>query len=86
MSRQIPTVLVTGASGFVATELIRQLLVKGYNVRGTVRSLADAGKVEHLQRLGEALPGQLELREANLLVEGSFDDVVTGCTHVFHTA
>ncbi len=70
----------------MATELIRQLLVKGYNVRGTVRSLADAGKVSHLQKLGEALPGLLELKEADLLVDGSFDDVVTGCTYVFHTA
>ena len=31
-------VLVTGASGFIATWLIRTLLEKGYAVRGTVRS------------------------------------------------
>ena len=31
-------VLVTGASGFIAVHLGRDLLKKGYNVRGTVRS------------------------------------------------
>ena len=78
--------VVTGASGFVATELIRQLLVKGYNVVGTVRSLKDTSKVSHLQKLGDALPGHLELREADLLEDGSFDDVATGSTYIFHTA
>ena len=34
----VPIVLVTGASGFVATHLIKQLLEQGqYRVRGTVR-------------------------------------------------
>lgn len=32
------TVLVSGASGFVATHIIKQLLLKGYTVIGTVRS------------------------------------------------
>ena len=82
----MPLAVVTGAGGFVASQLIAQLLTKGYNVRGTVRSLADAQKVQHLQKLSAALPGQLELREADLLVEGSFDEVVKGATVVFHTA
>jgi len=34
-------VAVTGATGFVASELIRQLLSKGYTVRGTSPSLGD---------------------------------------------
>ena len=63
----IPIAVVTGAGGFVATELINQLLSKGYTVRGTVRSVSDASKVQHLTKLGDALPGKLELREADLL-------------------
>lgn len=47
------TILVTGASGFVATEVIAQLLAKGYQVRGTVRSTKDQDKVAHLKALGE---------------------------------
>lgn len=63
----IPIAVVTGAGGFVATELVNQLLVKGYNVRGTVRSVSNADKVQHLLKLSSALPGNLELREADLL-------------------
>ena len=62
-----PTVVVTGATGFVASELVKQLLEKGYTVRGTVRSLQSESKVEHLGRLGKALRGRLTLHEADLL-------------------
>ena len=42
----VPIVLVTGASGFVATHLIKQLLELGqYHVRGTVRNLKRHDKV-----------------------------------------
>ena len=54
-------------TGYVATELIHQLLTKGYNVRGTVRSTSATDKVAHLTALGEALPGNLTLHEADLL-------------------
>ncbi|CAL8468857.1 g8398 [Coccomyxa elongata] len=81
-----PIAVVTGAGGFVATELVKQLLEKGYNVRGSVRSLSNADKVQHLIKLGSALPGKLELTEADLLEEGSFDGVVQGSNFLFHTA
>lgn len=42
----VPIVLVTGASGFVATHLIKLLLEQGrYHVRGTVRSKKKQEKV-----------------------------------------
>ena len=42
----VPIVLVTGASGFVATHLIKQLLEQGrYRIRGTVRSKKRQEKV-----------------------------------------
>ena len=42
----VPIVLVTGASGFVATHLIKLLLEQGrYHVRGTVRSKKKEEKV-----------------------------------------
>jgi len=34
-------VLVTGASGFIASRIVDQLLAAGYLVRGTVRSLRE---------------------------------------------
>ena len=75
-------VCVTGASGFVASWLVRELLERGLRVRGTVRRVASA---DHLR----ALPGaveQLELVEADLTVPGSFEAAVRGCAAVFHTA
>ncbi|KAL3160923.1 hypothetical protein ABBQ38_009315 [Trebouxia sp. C0009 RCD-2024] len=80
------TAVVTGSSGFVATEVVKQLLNKGWNVRGTVRSLSKKEKVQHLQALGEALPGKLTLHEADLLQKGSFDEIVKGADFVFHMA
>lgn len=43
-------------------------------------------QVGHLINLGEALPGRLELVEADLMQEGSFDDAVKDSVYVFHTA
>ncbi len=71
---------------YVATEAVKQLLEKGYTVRATVRSVSNQDKVEHLVRMGNALPGKLTLHEADNLVEGSFEDVVKGADYVFHMA
>ena len=38
-------VTVTGASGYIGTELTKQLLEKGYTVRATVRDKSVAAKV-----------------------------------------
>jgi nucleoside-diphosphate-sugar epimerase len=76
-------VCVTGASGFIASELVASLLARGLRVNGTVRSVA---KAAHLQ----ILPGAAErlvLFEADLLGDGTaFDAAVAGCRVVFHTA
>lgn len=49
MSNENKLVLVTGASGFLAGHIINILLEKGYKVRGTVRSLKDNNKVNHIK-------------------------------------
>ena len=76
-------VLVTGANGFIASQLIADLLASGYRVRGTVRSVEKG--TEPLR----ALPGaaeRLELVAAELSTEGAFDAPMKGITHVVHTA
>ena len=47
------TAVVSGASGYIGTELVKQLLEKGYSVSGTVRSTSNSEKTEHLTRLAE---------------------------------
>ncbi|XP_052168478.1 tetraketide alpha-pyrone reductase 1-like [Oryza glaberrima] len=78
-------VCVTGASGFVASWLIKRLLEAGYHVIGTVRDPSNREKVSHLWRLPSAKE-RLQLVRADLMEEGSFDDAVMACEGVFHTA
>ncbi|KAG8057240.1 hypothetical protein GUJ93_ZPchr0002g25652 [Zizania palustris] len=78
-------VCVTGASGFVASWLIKRLLESGYHVIGTVRDPGDRRKVSHLWKLPGAKE-RLELVRGDLLEEGSFDHAVMACEGVFHTA
>ncbi|TMW87335.1 hypothetical protein EJD97_020091 [Solanum chilense] len=79
------TVCVTGASGYIASWLVKFLLQRGYTVKATVRDLNDQKKVDHLTSLDGAKE-RLHLFKADLLEEGSFDAVVEGCEGVFHTA
>ena len=76
--------VVTGASGFIASMLVKQLCERGFMVRGTVRSLGDRAKVEHLYGLCPA--ERLTLHEADLLSDGSFESAIDGADIVFHTA
>ncbi|XP_076940837.1 phenylacetaldehyde reductase-like [Bidens hawaiensis] len=85
MSGQGKVVCVTGASGYIASWLVKLLLDRGYTVHATVRSLNDPKKTEHLLALDGAKE-RLSLFEANLGVEGFFDAAVNGCVCVFHTA
>lgn len=75
-------VAVTGASGYIGSWCVKVLVEKGYQARGTVRSLKNSEKVQHLIDMKE----KIELFEADLLVEGSFDKCFTGCSAVLHVA
>nr|AFK47425.1 unknown [Lotus japonicus] len=78
-------VCVTGASGYIASWIVKFLLEHGYTVRATVRDLSNPNKVEHLVKLDVAKE-RLQLFKADLLEEGSFDSVIQGCHGVFHVA
>lgn len=78
-------VCVTGASGYIASWLVKLLLSRGYTVKASVRDPNDPKKTEHLRALNGAQE-RLQLFKANLLEEGSFDSIVEGCEGVFHTA
>ena len=80
-------VLVTGASGYISTHIIKQLLESGkYAVRGTVRNLKNEKKVKPLQNLVPTAPIPLELVEADLLKEDTWPAAVAGCDYVLHVA
>ncbi|BFI41808.1 hypothetical protein AXG93_3791s1100 [Marchantia polymorpha subsp. ruderalis] len=79
------TVAVTGANGFLASWIVKLLLERGYNVRGTVRNPDNLDKVRHLLELPGAKE-RLVLYKANLLEEGSFHAIFDGVEGVFHVA
>ncbi|KAJ1410236.1 hypothetical protein SESBI_22150 [Sesbania bispinosa] len=78
-------VCVTGASGYIASWIVKFLLQRGYTVRATLRDPSNPKKVEHLLKLDGAKE-RLQLFKAELLEEGSFDSAIDGCDGVFHTA
>jgi len=73
-------VLVTGATGYVAGFCLRELLARGYEVRGTVRD-AKTADVAHLRALG-----QVELAQATLDDDAGWAQAVEGCDYVLHVA
>ena len=80
------TVLVTGASGFIGLHCIDQLLSKGFEVRGTVRSLSRKDELETaLTNRGHDL-SKFQLFEADLTVADGWDEAVQGCDYVLHVA
>ncbi|AQL04873.1 Dihydroflavonol-4-reductase [Zea mays] len=79
------SVCVTGAGGFVASELVKLLLSRGqYAVRGTVRD-PGASKNAHLKVL-EGAEERLQLLKADLMDYDSIASAVAGCEGVFHVA
>jgi nucleoside-diphosphate-sugar epimerase len=79
-------VLVTGASGYIGSWIVRYLLEAGYTVHGTVRNPQKPKGLEHLHKLSADHPDRLRLFKADLLEPGSFDDAMAGCELVMHTA
>ncbi|MEZ5682024.1 MAG: NAD-dependent epimerase/dehydratase family protein [Erythrobacter sp.] len=79
------TVLVTGGTGYIAGELIRQLLAKGWTVHATVRSKAKS-EAKLRARLGNPGEDRLRIFEAELMSDDGWPEAVIGCTHVAHVA
>src|SRR5215469_14993855 len=79
-------VLVTGATGLVAGQCIKELLEHGYDVRATVRSLATSD-VSYLRPLaGGDGRGTLEFAEATLDSDAGWAEAASGCDYVLHVA
>ena len=73
----MPDALVTGATGFVGANVVRELLRDGRSVRVLVRPTSD-------RRAIEGLP--LEVCEGDLLDPASLARGVKGVRHVYHVA
>jgi len=77
------TVLVTGASGYIAGFTIKDLIAGDWAVRGTVRSLAKADAVRASLGL---TADQLPLTAADLTADAGWNEAAAGCDFVQHIA
>jgi putative NADH-flavin reductase len=78
-------VCVTGATGYLAGHIVKQLLERQYTVHATCRDPNNMKAVQHLLTLPNAAQ-LLKLYQADLLCPGSFGEAITGCKYVIHTA
>lgn len=79
-------VLVTGATGYVAGWIVKQLVEAGVCVHAAVRDPDNELKVARLKALSEKGPGKVVLFKSDLLESGSYGQAMQGCATVFHTA
>jgi dihydroflavonol-4-reductase len=71
------TILVTGASGFIGSAVVRRLLGAGYAVRALLRPQSEQRNVEGLS---------IEIVKGDLTERTSLEQAVIGCDALFHVA
>lgn len=69
--------LVTGATGFIGANLVRELLKQGYQVRALVRKESSPRNIDGLQ---------IEIAYGDLRDKVSLDTALDGCDVLFHVA
>lgn len=79
-------ILVTGATGYVAGWIVKNLLDRGETVHAAVRDPNNNKKLNHLNAIAEKSPGEIRYFKSDLLERGSYDEAMKGCEIVLHTA
>ena len=82
----VEIVLVTGASGYIGSHIVANLLAKGRNVRAALRAPNDPERVEHLLALPVSDGGSLKVVKMDLLDADEVRAAVAGCSDVIHAA
>lgn len=79
-------VAVTGASGYIGSWIVRDLIDQGFEVRACVRDKNNPDKIEHLLAMNDTTPdGNVELFAADLGEPGSYNEIFEGCSGVIHS-
>ncbi len=80
------TVLVTGASGFIAKHCVKKLLEEGYTVRASLRTPSRADEVRAAVDPDGKAGDRLSFVTLNLDNDDGWDEAMEGCTYVQHVA
>jgi nucleoside-diphosphate-sugar epimerase len=83
---EVETVLVTGATGWIAKFCIIELLDAGFRVRGTVRNLRWSDAVRRCVDPQGERAHLLEFAAADLTRDEGWDGALAGCAYVLHVA
>ncbi len=83
---EIGTVLVTGASGYIALHTIKTLLAAGHRVRGTLRTPARGADLKEILSRHGTDTGALDFVAADLGDDAGWAEACAGCSHVLHIA
>ena len=93
LTTPIRTVLVTGANGYLASHIVKQLLDKQYNVHACVRNADNVSSVQHLLNIPKTNNvggGKLTLFSTDDMGDaslyGRYDKPLIGCDAVIHAA
>lgn len=78
MSSQEKLILVTGASGYIALNVIQQLAKLPHRIRATVRNLNDEKKINIVKNAANGSKHQIEIVAADLLKAETWSDACKG--------
>lgn len=79
-------VLVTGISGFIGSHIAKNLLDKGFDIRGTVRNKTKGERIHEALTHDIADISRVELIEADLGGDAGWADAVKDCRYIQHIA
>lgn len=79
-------ILITGASGFIASHCIIEMLNHGYDVRGTLRNAARGDDIKSILASHTDRTDALEFVSADLMDEASWVTAAEGCDGILHIA
>ncbi len=82
IEKSVLPILITGANGFLATNIVEKLLEEGIRVRAQLRRRS----AFRFQTEGWEKSGLLEVAECDFTNTETLDDLVQGCDYVIHVA
>ncbi len=86
MSKPLPVVLVTGATGHIGFRALAKLLEAGYRARVTSCSLASAEKLKDHPSIEAYADSAESFEVSDFLADGALDDAVRSVDYILHLA